>query len=143
QQRMVGHDDVGVACLLPRALGETLHAERATLCSQALAGADRDLAPCQLAHAGNELVAVAGLGGSRPLVESLHLQSGRRERAWGEQRLASVVGRTAANPLQAQVVPASLEDCEDRLPAKRGRDRLSQARQVTVDELALQRDRSR
>ena len=47
-------------------LGEALVAERAARRPEALAGADRHLPPRRVGHAGDELVAVAGLGVARP-----------------------------------------------------------------------------
>ena len=43
--------------------------------------------------------------------------------------------------MQAQVVPAAFEDRERRLPAERLLQRFRELREVSVDELALERDR--
>ena len=129
--------------LVPGVLGETLRAERAALHAQALAGADRDLAPGLVPDSRHQLVAIAGRGRGRPVVQPLHLPSERRDRSGIEQRLLRVVRRPAAQPLQAQIVPAALEDGEHRLAAQGGRDRGGQPRQVPVDELTLERDRGR
>ena len=59
------------------------------------------------------------------------------------QTVLRVLAGTALLPVQAQVVAAALEDGERRLLAEQRGQGGDQARQVTVDELALQRDRGR
>ena len=71
EQRVVGDDDVRPPGLCLGLLGEAVVADRAARRPQALPGADRHLPPRRLGHAGDELVAVAGLGVAAPLVDVL------------------------------------------------------------------------
>ena len=144
EQRVVGDDDVRPPGLRARLLREAVVADRAARGAQALAGADRHLPPRRLGHAGDELVAVAGLGVAAPLVDALDRAPERRDREGVEQLLGLVdVVAVAVQLVQAQVVAAALEDRERRRPAEQRRERLRQPGQVPVDELALQRDRRR
>src|SRR5579859_5552508 len=103
--------------------------------------ADRDLAPGPVLHPGHKLVAVAGLGGRRPLVQPLDLLAHRRHGARVEQRLPGVLRGPAVQPVLAQVVAAALENRERRRPAEQRLQGRREAGQVAVDQLALQCDR--
>ena len=65
-------------------------------------------------------------------------QSGRVE-----QGVLRVVRHAALLPVQAQVVAPALQDGEDGFPVEQRLERRDQAGQVTVDQLALQRDGGR
>jgi hypothetical protein len=141
QQRVVGDDDVRPARDLACPLGKAAAAEAAPLCPDALPGRDRDLPPCPLVDARHQLVAVAGLRGLGPLPQPRHLPPDLGGRARLEEGFLRVVGGAAAQPVLAQVVAPPLEDREGRRPAEQRLQRFREARQVAVDELALQRDR--
>ncbi len=118
-----------------------VHADRAPGHPEALPGGHRQLAPGPVRHAGHQLVAVAGLAVRGPVVQPLDVPPERGHRGGVEERLIGVVLRSAVQPVQAQVVPPTLEDREPRLPAEQRREGRRQPRQVPVDQLALQRDR--
>jgi hypothetical protein len=149
EQRVVGHHDVRLGGRLPGLLGEAPRAERAARRADALLRADRDLPPGRLGHARDHFIPVPRRGDLGPLVQPLHLTAQRRGRPGigrVEQRVLGVLGlrvRPAALTVQAQVVAAALQDREQRLPAEQRLEREGQARQVTVDQLALQRDGGR
>src|SRR6185437_7883123 len=104
---------------------EAVVADRAARRAQALAGADRHLPPRRLGHAGDELVAVAGLGVAAPLVDALDRAPERRDRE-GVEQLLGLVDVVAVQLVQAQVVAAALEDRERGCPAEQWCERLRQ-----------------
>ena len=125
---------------LPGLLGEAAGAERAALRPDAFRRGHRDLPPGPVVHPGHQLVAVTGAGPVGPLGQPLHLPADRGHRARVEQHVRRVLGRTGAEPVQAQVVAAALEDGEHRLAAEQRGQRVAEPGQVAVDQLALQRD---
>ena len=78
-----------------------------------------------------------------PLVQALDRAAHRGDRERVEQLVGRVVVVAAVQLVQAQVVAAALEDRERRCPAEQRLERLRQARQIAVDELALQGDGGR
>ena len=62
EQRVVGDDDVGAACLRAGAFGEAVRTDGALRGAETFLGGHRNLAPGLVGDAGDELVAVAGLG---------------------------------------------------------------------------------
>ena len=141
EQRVVGHDDVGLGGHPPRPLGVALDPERAAVHPQALARRHGDLPPRLVGHAGDELVPVPARGRRGPLVQPLDV---RAELAGGrvEQRVLLVFW-PVAQLVEAQVVVAPLEYGELRSAAERLAQRVGEPGQVPVDELALQRDGGR
>ena len=138
QQRVVGHDDVGVLGLLPGELTEAVDAVRA-LRTEALAGADADLAPGPVADGERHLVAVAGGGGRGPLPELHHLRADHRGRPVPQLVLLGLAGtRPLVQLLQAHVVAPALGQGEGRAPAQRSLQGVAEPREVLVDELCLQ-----
>ena len=141
QQRVVGDHDVGSAGLGPGLLGEAVVPDRAAGGAETLPGGHRHLPPGRVRHTGDQLVAVAGLGVLRPLVQSLH----RTAHGGDLERVEQLVGRVdvvaTVQLVQAQVVAAALEDGERRRLAEQRFQRFGDPGQVSVDELALQRDR--
>ena len=90
------------------------------LTAQALAARHGHLAPGVLGDAGDELVAVAGLGVGDPLAQPLDLTAHRGDRERVEQGgVVGLVLHAGVELVEAQVVAAALEDGERRLAAER------------------------
>ncbi len=148
EQRVVGDDDVGLAGPRPGGLGEAVGALGAVLRADALRGGGGRLAPGAVAHAGVEVVPVAGVGVVRPVVQPLHLL-GEGPLPTGPLELlgafegALVLVLLAGHLAFADVVVAALEQRERRPAAQDRRDGVHQARQVDGDELVLERQRRR
>ena len=142
EQGVVGDDDIDLRGLGARDLGEAVLAHRAARLAEAFAGRDAQLAPGLVGDAGGEVVAIAGLGGGRPLGHPLHLAADARQ---GERVEQSCVRRLLREPgvdlVQAQIVSAPLEDRETGTPAEGTGQGVGEPGQVALDELPLQRDR--
>ena len=138
---MVGDHDVHQPGTVARLLGETLRTVRATGGADAFLGADRDLPPGPVLDPGHQFVAIAGLGIGRPLVQPLDLPAHRGHGRGIEQGLPRLLRRPAVQPVPAQVVATALEDRERRGTAEQRFQCRGKTGQVTVDQLALQRDR--
>src|ERR687890_430910 len=95
-----------------RLLGEALVPGGAAGGAQALARADRNLPPRRLGDAGDQLVPVARVRVVGPAVDPLDgaAECGDRERV--EQLLVGLRVPSSVQLVQAQVVPAALEDGE-------------------------------
>src|SRR5206468_4924298 len=76
-------------------------------------------------------------------VEPPYLTADRGQGLRVEERLPWFLRRSRLQAVQAEIVPSPLQDRELWLSAEQRREGLRQARQVAVDELALQRDRGR
>ena len=101
------------------ALGEALLADGALGRAEALARGDRHLPPRAVGHAGDELVAVAGLGVVGPLVDPLDRAAHRGDLERVEELVLGVLV-AAVQLVEAQVVAAALEDGErGRAPEQR------------------------
>ena len=138
EQRVVGHDDIGLLRRLARLLAEAVDPVRAPA-AEALPGADRHLAPGAVLDREGHLVPVAARGLARPLTQLEHLgtQAGGGTVEQG-LRLVLPRPRTAVHLLQADVVATALRQRVRRGPAQDRGQGLHQARQVLVDELGLQ-----
>ncbi|TWH41944.1 hypothetical protein L612_004200000200 [Rhodococcus rhodochrous J38] len=141
EQRVVGDDYVDLRGLGSRDLGEAVFSHRAPRLAEALARRDGELTPRLIGDAGRQIVAVAGLGGGRPLRHPPHLAADAREGERVEQLgVGRLLGEAGMDLVQAQVVSATLEDRETRAPAERTGEGVGESRQVALDELPLQRD---
>jgi hypothetical protein len=144
QQRVVRDDDVRPPGLGPRLLGEAVLADRAPGRAQALPRRHRHLPPGVVRDARDELVPVPGLGVRRPVVQARHVaaQGGDGEGV-EELLLGGVLAHrvVAVQLVQAEVVPAALEDRERGRAPEQRLERLRDPGEVPVHELALQRDR--
>ena len=144
-KRVVGDDDVDVLGGLARPLDEALRDHRA-LAAQALVRRDRHLPPGALADAGDQLVAVAGLGRRRPTRAAAPPRrraatAGRRSTWPTDEQRVLVVGEAALELVRAQVVAPALDQRVGRPAAEQRRERLGQPRHVAVDDLGLQGQR--
>jgi hypothetical protein len=126
QQVVVGDHHVDVAGLLAGALGEAAAVEGAALLARAVLAGRGDQVPGVVAHAGRGVEAAAGLGPGRP----------------GDQLQRPLLGRGGGQPGrrhqcvhlgQAGVVAAAQRQ------RRGGVEGVGQARQVTLDQLGLQR----
>ncbi len=139
EQRVVGDDQLGLGGLLLGALGEALVRERAALGAEAVAVVDRDLPPHLVGVLGRRVPVAGSLGlrlllGPRP--QRQHLAAHGAARHLDEGTL--VVGHALADPVQAGVVGAALEDGVLRLAVQHVVGGLEQRRDVALDELVLQ-----
>jgi hypothetical protein len=144
EHRVVGDDDVGLARFGAGPFGEAVDADRALGHAEALAGGDGDLLPGLFGDAGDQFVAVTGLGLRGPLVEALHLtaQAGDREGV-EEGALVRFIRGAGVQAVHAQVVAAALEDGEVGFAAQFLLEGLGEAGEVAVHELPLEGDGGR
>ncbi len=142
---VVGDDDVDVLGGLAGPFDEALGDERA-LAAEALVRRHGDLSPRALGHAGDELVAIARVGGRGPLPQPQHLLAQAPHRGVDlpdrEQALV-VVGAAALELVQAHVVAPALDQGVGGTTTQDGRERVGDPRHVTVDDLRLQGQRRR
>ncbi len=83
EQRVIRDDDIGAHRSHPRRLSETVCAVRTIGGAKTLARRDGDLTPRPLADTGQQLVAVAGIGGVRPFGDAHDVTTERRCRPGG------------------------------------------------------------
>ncbi len=142
EQRVVGDDDLGELGVFPGHLGEAFRTVGALGGAQALPRRDRHLRPGPIGHSGRQVVAVTGLGLVCPVAQPqqvlAQLAGGRGGLELVEQSLLLVLRHALVQAVQAQIVRPALEHGELRAAAQQRVQGVDGARQVPLDELALE-----
>ncbi len=119
-------------------------ADERALAAHALVGRDRHLPPGPLGDAGDELVAVAGVGGGRPLAQSDDLLAESADRGVDlthREQAVLVVGEAALELVEAHVVATALDEGVRGTAPEDRSEGVGDARHVAVDDLCLQGER--